>query len=493
MNNQNYRDTFKATTIFASVQLITIVIAVVKSKTVALWLGPYGLGLLSLFSSVTGMIFSISNLGIASSGVKEVASTLIDKNKLANLIISLKRWAVGTGIAGAIITIAFSPLISKLTFNSENYTLSLIFLSVVVLLNGINSVNLAIIQGTQNIRTLAVTNIYGALLGFVISVPLYYFFGIKSIVISIILTSIAIALLGEYQVRKLNLTNGQIYQSWGESWHLGKTTVKLGIMISISFIVLTISEFIIKIFMGRIGGVDAVGFYQAGWTLNTTYLGMVFTAMSTDFFPRLSVDAGNDEIVKTKVNQQAEIAMLILGPLIAIMIVSLPLIVRILFTKEFLVIVDMTRLLLFGSLLKAGSWTISFIFLAKGNGKLYLFNELAVKAITLPTYLLLFYFFGLKGIGIAFILDQLIYLIWVSVAAWINYRFNYSFEFFKILFVLGGLSLLSLLFLFYSPSNIGLIVSIISVLIISIFSVNKLNKKMELIPLIKQKFLSGKK
>lgn len=108
MNKDNYRNTFKSTTIFALVQLVTIVISVLKSKTVALWLGPYGLGLISLFTSITGLVYSVSNLGLSSSGVKQVAASLTDRVGLQKIIMAL-RMGFGNGYD---------------RYASNNYTLS---------------------------------------------------------------------------------------------------------------------------------------------------------------------------------------------------------------------------------------------------------------------------------------------------------------------------------------------------------------------------------
>ncbi len=67
--------------------------------------------------------------------------------------------------------------------------------------------NLAIIQGTQKLKTLAIANIYAALAGFAISVPLYYFFGTKSIVLSLVLAAFSLFLITEYYFRKNNFVD----------------------------------------------------------------------------------------------------------------------------------------------------------------------------------------------------------------------------------------------------------------------------------------------
>ena len=65
-----------------------------------------------------------------------------------------------------------------------------------------------------------------------------------------------------------------------------------------------------------------VGLYSAGFTMIGTYVGMIFTAMGTDYYPRLSAVAKSNELSRQAINQQAEIAILIIAPLLIACLVS---------------------------------------------------------------------------------------------------------------------------------------------------------------------------
>jgi PST family polysaccharide transporter len=56
-----------------------------------------------------------------------------------------------------------------------------------------------------------------------------------------------------------------------------------------------LSTYLIQIYVGKIGGLEEVGF--AGFTLLNSYVGIIFTVMSTDYFPRLS---SSDDNVKVR-------------------------------------------------------------------------------------------------------------------------------------------------------------------------------------------------
>lgn len=437
-----YKTAFKATSLFGGVQLFTIFITLLKSKLIALWLGTAGYGLMSIFTSAIQLIYSFSNLGLASGAVREIsqANSQESKAQLTNITIAVSRWIIVTGIIGAIITIIISPFLSRFFFSSNQFTISFILLSSVVLLMGINEGNNSILQGTRHLIHLAKSNIYGSIIGLIVAVPLFYFFREKGIVSSMIISFALSSFISYLYVRKIEFL--PLKQSVSESIIIGLSTVKLGLIMAISGIAVYGVEFVVKSYISKQGGINDVGLYQAGWTLNVGYLGLVFSAMAKDYFPRISQNATNHNKLNEQINQQAEISILILYPMIVFMLIFLPFLIELIYSNEFLTIVPMTRWLLIGSLIKAGSWAISFVFLAKGDHKIFLISELGINSIALPAYLLGYRFWGLQGIGFAYMLIYSIYFFGVSIIALRKYNFIYSSDFWKlfviILFFLMG-------------------------------------------------------
>lgn len=486
MNNirrEGYRTTFKATALFGGVQVVAIFISILKSKIAAIWLGTVGFGIMSLFISITGLIYSITNLGLQNSAVKDIAEAKGNNDMIlvSKMVKSINRWVLATSLAGALITIILSPWISKWVFKSNTNTIYIIFLSSVVFLTGIYNGHYAVLQATRQLKLMAKANVFGAIAGFMCSIPMFYFFRENGIVWAMILTAVATVFISFMYVRKIKLVSLKL--TYNESFHIGLRTAKLGIAMAITSISVVLIEFIVKTFITRIGGIEDVGLYQAGWALNASYLGMVFGAMAKDYFPRLSQHSNNNQIIGDLVNQQAEIAVLILSPLIMSMIVFMHLFIKLLYSAEFLGIVSMTSWLLIGSMIKAGSWGISYIFLAKSDGKLFLFNELGISCITLPSYLLGYYYFGLKGIGYAYTFTYTVYFLWVGVVANKKYQFKYSYNFWKLFLLL--ISLIIIYPLGELLWNAQYITGIILLIIIICYSLYELNKRLNLIELLK--------
>ncbi|MGE5348154.1 MAG: oligosaccharide flippase family protein [Actinomycetota bacterium] len=123
--NTSYRQIMKATSIFGGVQVINIIISIVRSKFVAVLLGPGGMGIYGLFTSTTGLIEKITNLGLSTSAVRNVAAANAsgDRSRIGTVVSVLRRLVWITGIAGALFTFFAAPWLSDLTFSNREYTI----------------------------------------------------------------------------------------------------------------------------------------------------------------------------------------------------------------------------------------------------------------------------------------------------------------------------------------------------------------------------------
>ena len=76
-----------------------------------------------------------------------------------------------------------------------------------------------------------------------------------------------------------------------------------------------------------------------------------------------------------------------------------------------------------GVVFKAISWSLGFILLAKGEGKLFLITELVSDVTSIIINILLYLNMGLEGLGIAYTLNFVIYTTYM----WIISRRRYGF------------------------------------------------------------------
>ncbi len=422
----SYRQIFKATSLFGGVQVFNILIGIVRVKFVAVLLGTAGVGIMGLLNSPLQLIISVTGLGLAFSAVRDISEAhgRGDQTKLAKTITTLRGWSWFAGLLGAVVTIILAPLLSQWTFGNRDYTWAFVWLSVTLLLQTISKGQLTIIQGTRRLKDLAKATIYGSLFGLFTSVPLYYYFGVKGIVPSLIIATLTGLLLSWHFSRKVQIE--PVKMTLRETFYSGKKMVKLGLVITIIGIIGFFTMYILNAFISRTGGVDQVGLYNAGWSIIGQSTGLVFAAMTTDYFPRLS--AVNQDHAKTRVlvNQQAEIVILILAPISTFLIGAMPIIIRILYTPAFLPVIIFANWTIFSVLLKGLVWPVGFIFPAKGDVKTFGIIEISAMIFDIITNILGYYLYGLEGLGISFVINYIFGLTLTLFFAYKKYGFRYD-------------------------------------------------------------------
>jgi O-antigen/teichoic acid export membrane protein len=268
-----------------------------------------------------------------------------------------------------------------------------------MLLQTISNGQRSLLQAGRRLKDLARASVWGSLLGLITSVPLYYFFGMKGIVPSLILTAVTSLLLSWFYSEKVEIQ--PVEMSFRETLESGRNMVKLGLVITVTGIVGFLTGYILNAFISRTGGVDQVGLYNAGWSVIGQSTGLVFAAMTTDYFPRLSSINKDDKKITTLVNQQAVMVLLILLPIIVFLIVALPLLIRLLYTSAFLPMVTFASWMVIGIILKGLVWPVGFIFPAKGDLKVFGGIEISAMIFNIIINVLGYRYYGLEGLGVS--------------------------------------------------------------------------------------------
>ncbi|MFS4448423.1 O-antigen translocase [Maribacter sp. 2307UL18-2] len=483
--SSSYRQIMKATSIFGGVQVFNIIISILRSKIMALLLGPAGIGVLGLFNSTILLISSLTNFGLGISGVKDIATAKESKNqqRIAKVSTVVRRLVWITGVFGAVVTLALSSWLSEIAFGNSDYTLAFIWLSSTVLLKQLASGQFVILQGLRRLKDLAKANMIGSALGLVVSVPLYYYLRLDGIVPGLIVTAVftyAVSLYFGKKVRteKVKVTPREVKIE-------GKGMMMMGLMLSLSGIMVLGESYAIRIFINSIGGVEQVGLYNAGIALISTYVGLLFTAMETDYYPRLSAVAENNKKSNELVNQQTEIALLILAPVLVAFLIFIDWVIIILYSSEFVAVNVMIYWAFLGMFFKVPAWVVGFIFIAKGKSKLFFWSELVSNLYLLGLNLLGYYYWGLTGLGFSFLIAYMVYLIQVYWIASVKYDFRFHREFVKIFALQFALALVCFALIKFITIPWMYIIGVLIILISVWYSFKELDKRLGLKEILK--------
>ncbi|MDQ1095118.1 MULTISPECIES: oligosaccharide flippase family protein [Chryseobacterium] len=478
-NNRSYKDTFKNTLAFGGVQILTILISLIRGKAIAMLLGPIGMGINNLFVSSLNIITTFTELGLELSAVREISGNKDDKEKVSKKIRITERLFIFCGVLGAVITALLSPLLSQWTFGNHNYTYSFVLLSFFVFFTAINKSYQTVLRGLQKINMIIKSGIVGSLASLVFSIPFFYFFKENGIVPSLIVTIVATLISSWFFRRKIVISKVQV--SIKDIFKDGKEMVQLGIMLIIANFLGILTKYLINIYIGKTGNLADIGFYGAAISIGSQYVGFILASLSADYFPRLS-SVNTDAIQMNKVvNEQSEVVLLLATPLLILMMITAPLMIRILLSKEFLVIESFIRFIAIGSFFQVSSFCMGYISFAKNDRKVYLFLEGGLSNILQLIFSILgYYFFGLKGLATAFLLVYFFYFIIITLFTRFKYKYKLDNTTIKIL-ALSCTFVLIVFMIYYFLDNVT--ANILSCLIFAVtVLVNYyfLNKRLDL-------------
>ncbi len=419
------RRAMKAMGLFGGVQVMGILCSIVRTKLVALWIGPVGIGLFGLFNNALEMISTGTNLGIRSSSVRDISQAHDSSSTglVAKMVAVVRKWSLWLGLFGALVTLMLAPLLSQLTFGDQNHLWSFVALSIAVLLGAITNGEYAVLQGSAKLKRLASVTLWGTLTGLGVSIPLFYLLRERSILPSILAYALALAAFAWF-FRNKDYAMAKVDRN--ETYEMGKGFVRLGIFMTLGNFASILASYAFNAWLNIHAGTEAVGYYQAGYTLINKYTGLILTALGMEYYPRLARVANSRLRLRAFVSQEINVAIAVMAPVVALFILLREVVVWILYTPEFNVILTFVSWGMIGTVLRTLSWCLAFTILAKGDGKTYLWTEVASAVINLVLNILFYRWWGLTGLGIAFLVSYLLYTGIVALVYFKVYRLSIS-------------------------------------------------------------------
>ena len=406
-NSENgYRSILKGTSIFGGVQIFQILINLIRGKFVAMFLGQAGMGAASLFNSSSGTLIQLSSLGLNLAFVKEIAANKDDAGRLATIRHIASLLIRFTGLLGALACTVLAPLLSRLSFGTEDYAWQFLLLSVAVFLTVAGNGKMAMLQGLHKVRLLSMTSLAGAVTGLVAGVPLYWLFGTKGIVPAMIILALTTYGFYSYGLRRAIPQTGS---SFNRKLHMPivRRMLSMGIVLLASSLINTLCTYLINIFIRTHGDLEHVGLFNAANSITLQYVGVVFTAIALDYVPRLTAATGDRKKMGLIINRQMEIVALVATPLTILLVATAPLVIRVLLTQDFLPVTELMRWLGISILLKAIAYPLGYVTFASNNQKLFFWLEAIVCNILYAGLSVLFYIlYGLPGLGYAAVVEQ---------------------------------------------------------------------------------------
>jgi O-antigen/teichoic acid export membrane protein len=396
-----YRGILRSGSVLAGASIINIGIGILRVKGIALLLGPTGLGLAGLLTSVMTTVSTICGLGLSTSGVRQLAASGGDTARQHHVRTALLIANMLLGVIGGGLVYLFRERLSLLVFGDLAQARNIGWLGPGVLLTMVAASQTALLQGLRKIREIAVANVAGAFIGTIAGLAALSQWGVSALAAVVVLLPAGVAAASGLVASGIERSHARIALS--DLLPQWQDMVTLGMAFMLTSLLSETTLLFVRSIIGHTLSMTAAGHFQAAWQISMQYIGFVLAAMLAEYYPRLAAGITNFERTNRAVNAQIQIGLLLGGPVMIAMMTGAPWLVSLLYSDDFGPSVDLLRWQVLGDVLKVASWPMGFVLLAKAERRAFLFTQsLWNGAYALGVFALL-PVFGLQVTGIVFL------------------------------------------------------------------------------------------
>lgn len=372
----SYHRILRSTSIIGGASFINIAIGVLRTKVLAVLLGPTGVGLASLYTGLMGTASAVATMGLGPVGTRQIAEACSKEDAHA-IMVARRALFLGTMVlacAGGMVVWSLRSVLAVHALGNASYSGAVGWLSIGVALSVAGASQGALIQGMRRIGDIARLSVYGSVISTALGIGLLWRWGSAGLVAYILVGPLASFVLGHLYVSRLpkagteSATLQELTREWKILLHLGVAMVGAGL-------VQQLAQLWIRIDVARVLGAPALGEYQAAWTISMQYATFVLGAMGTDYYPRLTGVIHDPEAAGRLVNEQTEIATLLSAPVFIAMMAVAPWVIHLLYSVSFTPAIEILRWQVLGDVLKVASWPLGFLILAAGDGRTFFAME----------------------------------------------------------------------------------------------------------------------
>lgn len=424
--SNSYAQILKSSSVIGGAQAVGYLISTVRTKLVAVLIGPSGVGLVGLYISATELVGNLARMGINESGVREVAEAHGSGGvpRIAHTAKTLRRVCWVTGILGWLLTAALAYPLSSWAFGSSERTWAIAALGVTTFFGAISGGQTALLQGTRRVSDIARLNVFGGAAATIIAAAIYALFRQRGIVPVLISTAAINLGLSWWLARGVSTT--RIDQSWPQTIKNSKRLISLGLAFMWSALLGAAVGLGIRALIVREMGLDANGIYQAAWGISGMFGGLILGAMGTDFYPHLTATSHDHPAATRLVNEQTEIGLLLALPGLQATLAFAPWIMHVFFSAKFMPGAELLPWFVIGVLSRMITFPMGYILVAKGATGRYALITSLFHIINLGSCFLLLPRLGLAGIAIANMSISVVYLFGMRLLAGPLIDFSWS-------------------------------------------------------------------
>jgi PST family polysaccharide transporter len=369
------------------------------------------IGIMMSALAVSALVGSLG-LGTSVSTVIGSAVGAEDRERARRAQRIARRLGIPTAAAVAAGLTLFSDRIAPILFGAAASSVYVVAIGVAAAFTALAHIETGILNGHRQLRTVSVANVLVAAIGTVLGIAAVMAAGVHGFALAVVATGLAHYLITRIFARVADELP-YISDSAAATDRLAVRMVKLAAPVALSQLLIVAAQLLIPVLILQSLGTSEVGLYRAAAMISISYMTLVFGTLSYEFLPRLA-GVSPTQLAAT-IDQHMRFLFSVAVPVILSLVVFGPIVIRLLFSDDFLPAATVLRWLLIGDLLRIPSWTLAFSLIARGRSGPYFILEAVGGVATLAGAWVGLQLAGLEGTAIGYAGAQGVYL----AVAWV--------------------------------------------------------------------------
>ncbi len=385
---------------------IKMAASLVLSKILATTVGTAGVALIGQLMNGIAIFLSLSN-GAINAGITKYTAEYHDapekRQQLYNT--SLVITIICSLVTGMVLVI-FNRQLSSYLLKTSEYGYIIITLGATLWLYALNINLLAIANGLKQYRIYIIANIASSLLALIFTLVMVYSSGLKGALLAAATFQSLVVLVtaGLIYYRQKNL----YFTAFSFSPRTARLLLGFSAMALVSAIVVPWSQIAIRNLITVKISINAAGLWESMNRISFAWLSVITLGLQTYFLPKLS-SIKEKNLLRREITNVYKLVFPLLICTAAGIFFGRDIIIRLLFTAEFMEMRKLFAWQLAGDIIKICGWLIAMLFWAKGMTKWFIITEIYFSLQYIFLAHLCLNKYGLEGGCIAYCINYSLY------------------------------------------------------------------------------------
>lgn len=398
---------FSLTSVSTLVKMLTGLVSV---KVVAAIIGPAGVALVGQLHNFSTIAMQLASGGINSGITKYVAEYNKDWEKIRSYIGTALRITVACSLAIGLMMIVLHRQLSGWIMLSPEYGYVFVIFGFTILLYALNAMLISVVNGFKEFGRYVRINIANSLVGLAFTVTFALTMGLRGALISAVTYQSVMLFVTLWMIRKLPWVERQVIRE-KFSRVIAKDYFKYSLMALTSAAVIPVSQMLLRGYV-----ITQISQVEAGWwegmnRISNMYLMVITQSFGVYYLPRLSELSDPGELRREIFKAYKVIVPMMLVGFSLIYLLRF-VVIRILYTPEFLPMSNLFAWQLAGDFFKICSWLLAYLMVAKSMTRTFIATEILFSFLYVGLGLLFVrYNSSVVGLNQAYLLNYILYTV----------------------------------------------------------------------------------